>query len=202
MTMDRSEQHPDDERLAALVDADPVDAADAAVRTHVAACSRCSSVLDELSAMRSALADLPDLVPSRPMRLVPPVAEPRRSWLGTAARRLFAPVMVGGLALGVVGGAGSLSTLGSMMGASAGAAPQREVAQPAQPSAADQGQSLDTSSHGDATSDRPEPESFNAFRAPGSGAPEPIVWPLLLVVGLLLVGVALLLRFVVQPRAG
>jgi anti-sigma factor RsiW len=202
MTMDRSEQHPDDERLAALVDTRPLDEADASVRAHVATCAQCASVVDELSALRAALAELPDVVPPRPMRLLPPVEQRRRGWLAIAARRLFAPALVGGLALGVVGGAGSLATLGSMMGASAGAAPQREVAAPAAaPSAADQGQSLDTSSHGAASSERPEPQSFNALRAPGSGAPEPIIWPLLLVAGLALIGVALLLRYVVQPRA-
>lgn len=196
--MDRSQQHPDDEQLAALVDGETP----GAVREHVDGCARCAAVVDDLSALRAALVELPDLAPSRPLRLLPPVDEPPRSWLGIAARRLFAPALVGGLALGVVGGAGSLSMLGGMMGAGGAAAPQREVAQPAaQPSAADRGETLDASSQGGASTERPAPATFNAIRSPGSGAAQ-VVWPLLLVAGLLLVSGALLLRFVVEPRAG
>lgn len=194
--MEHPERHPDDERLAALVDAE----ADTSLREHVATCERCRALVADLRTLRTALADLPDIAPSRPMRLLPAVDEPRRSRVGGVARRLFAPALIGGLALGVVGGAGSLSTLGEMMAASGAAAPLREVAAP---SAGDQGKSLDSASHGGATAtQRPEPESFNAFKAPSSDVPAPIVWPLLLVAGLVLIGLALILRFVVQPRAG
>jgi hypothetical protein len=101
--------HPADERLAALGarDADAVD--DPALRDHVDGCSRCAALADEISALRAALADLPDVAPHRPLRLLPPVEpapEPRDS-LGTWARRLFAPVLTAGAALALVGTVGT-----------------------------------------------------------------------------------------------
>ena len=63
--------HPHDERLAAYADADIDARADASLVAHISACLRCTGVLDELGALRSALAELPDIAPSRPLRLVP-----------------------------------------------------------------------------------------------------------------------------------
>ena len=72
--------HPDDERLAALAGGDPEVASDAALRAHVDSCDRCTDVVRELGSLRTALAELPDLVPSRPLQLLPPVAEPRAAF--------------------------------------------------------------------------------------------------------------------------
>ncbi|HEX6473638.1 MAG TPA: hypothetical protein VF114_00960 [Candidatus Limnocylindria bacterium] len=99
--------HPDDERLAALAGDDPEVASDAALRAHVDSCDRCGPMVRELGLLRSALAELPDMVPPRPLQLLPPVAEPeaaaRGGWLG----RLAAPAMAAGLVLVVVGAIGT-----------------------------------------------------------------------------------------------
>jgi hypothetical protein len=106
MTMS-SAFHPDDERLAALAGGDPDAQADRALREHVSACMRCGSAVQELGMLRAALGELPDLVPSRPLRLLPPIPEPmaarRTRWL----RRLMAPVAAAGLVVALIGGAGT-----------------------------------------------------------------------------------------------
>lgn len=120
MTM-QHQVHPDDERLAALAGGDPEVASDAALRAHVSDCGRCSATVAELSSLRSALAELPDLVPSRPLQLVPPVAEAPASGSGAGwLRRLAAPVMAAGFALALVGAVG---TAGINLGGQAGSAP-------------------------------------------------------------------------------
>ena len=105
--------HPDPERLAALAGADPDALSDRELGAHVAACAACDGQVRELTALRSALAELPDLVPSRPLRLLPPVPEPRAAtgWR-TAFRRAFAPVAVAGMVLLLVGGVGATGALG------------------------------------------------------------------------------------------
>ena len=110
--------HPDDERLAALAGGDPEVASDAALAAHVETCDQCAGLVRDLGSLRAALAELPDLVPSRPLQLLPPVAElrapARRGWL----RGLAGPAMAAGFVLVVVGAIGSSGfTLG--MGASA-----------------------------------------------------------------------------------
>ena len=125
--------HPDDERLAALAGGDPEVASDGALRAHVDSCDRCGPMVRELGSLQAALGELPDLVPSRPLQLLPPVADPqavRGGWL----RRLAAPAMAAGLVLVVVGAIGSsgFSPLG--MASSAGASAQAPEA--AAPSAA------------------------------------------------------------------
>lgn len=105
--------HPDPERLAALAGADPDALADRDLAAHVAACESCGPQVRDLTALRAALAELPDLAPSRPLRLLPPVAEPAASsvWR-TAFRRAFAPVAVAGMVLLLVGGVGVTGVLG------------------------------------------------------------------------------------------
>ena len=102
--------HPDDERLSALASRDTDAIADAKLTAHVSSCVRCTELVNELGALRFALADLPDLRPSRPLQLVPPVeADHAVDRLGGWARRFFAPVLVSGAALvlvGVIGTAG------------------------------------------------------------------------------------------------
>ncbi len=80
MTMQHS-THPDDERLAAYASADREAVSDRELAAHISSCERCRPIVDELAILRDALAQLPDIAPSRPLRLIPPVAEPaaRRS---------------------------------------------------------------------------------------------------------------------------
>lgn len=105
--------HPDPERLAALAGADPDALSDRELGAHVAACDSCGPQVRDLTALRAALAELPDLAPSRPLRLLPPVAEPAASsgWR-IAFRRAFAPVAVAGMVLLLVGSVGATGVLG------------------------------------------------------------------------------------------
>lgn len=119
-----STNHPDDERLSALASRDAVATEDSALTAHVEACDRCTSLVGELSAIRAALAGLPDLAPRRSLRLVPEVssdagAERAGSWV----RRIFGPVMAAGATMALVGLVGTAGPLFSGMAASGGAAP-------------------------------------------------------------------------------
>jgi hypothetical protein len=102
--------HPHDERLAALAAHDTDAVADATLTAHVASCVRCTGLVDELGALRAALADLPDIAPARPLRLLPPAEAAPASTadrLGGWARRFFAPVLASGAALALVGTIGT-----------------------------------------------------------------------------------------------
>ena len=113
--------HPDDERLAAYAGADPEALADASLASHLTSCDRCRPLVDELSLLRGALAELPDLAPSRPLRLIPPVPAPALSGSGSWLRRLTAPAMAAGAALILVGavGIGATAGIGSLFGQAA-----------------------------------------------------------------------------------
>jgi hypothetical protein len=110
MTM-QHQIHPDDERLAALAGGDPDVVADADLRAHLDTCQSCREVVDEITNLRTALAELPDLVPSRRLQLIPPVVEPRAAAGGSWLRRLAAPVMAAGFGLVLVGAIGSSGIL-------------------------------------------------------------------------------------------
>lgn len=132
--------HPDDERLAALAVADPEATGDVSLSEHVAACQQCATVVSELRGLRAALAELPDpeLVPPRPFRLLPPVAEPRPSFadrVGGVVRRAFAPALTAGAALALVGVVGTTGVLQTMYQQS-GPAGAPAAAEEAAPSAA------------------------------------------------------------------
>lgn len=104
--------HPDDERLSALASRDDDAIADAAMASHVTACARCTDLVDELGALRMSLAELPDLKPPRPLRLLPaeadaPVAAGAAGWI----RRLFAPALTVGAALAMVGFIGTATPI-------------------------------------------------------------------------------------------
>lgn len=113
MTMN-STAHPDSERLSALAGADPEALSDRQLTDHVAGCTACEREVHALTALRTALTELPDLTPSRPLQYVPPVAAPapEAGWR-VAFRRAFAPMAVAGVVLLLVGGFGSTGSLGA-----------------------------------------------------------------------------------------
>ena len=126
------ERHPDEERLAALAGADPDVLADAELRAHVSACQRCSAIADELTWLRAALAELPEIAPPATLRAWTPaavaaVAGPQPSFaerlLGTL-RRTVMPAAVAGATLALVGVVGATGVLegGGAMGQAAGGA--------------------------------------------------------------------------------
>ena len=141
-----NQDHPNDERLSALASRDADATADAALTTHVPSCARCTELVSELGALHTALADLPDLQPSRPLRLLPPVEAPASAVdrLGGWARRFFAPVLASGAALALVGVIGTAApALDSMASGQAGGADtdggvMRELAAPEASAAAEE----------------------------------------------------------------
>ncbi len=220
MTMEPN-HHPDDERLAAFAGGEP----DVELRLHVRECARCRSVVDELAMLRAALAELPDLAPARPLQLLPPVAEPVPSAVDRLAgwtRRAFMPLLAAGFGLAIVG---SVGTVGSNFnfGFSAGAAP---VAAPANlgasganfggaaaPTPSAKSDSNAPGVAGQAATASPQSgRAEDASRSPGAeprvallpAAPEAprSLWPMILFAGVALIVGTLLLRWVVQPRAG
>jgi hypothetical protein len=129
MTMHNT-PHPDDERLAAFAGGDRDALDDSSLASHVTTCDRCGPLVDELSLLVGSLAELPDLAPSRPLRLIPPAwdatpAAGPRSWL----RRLTAPAMAAGAALFLVGAVGIGTTgLAGLAGKSASFGTDQEAA--------------------------------------------------------------------------
>ena len=114
--------HPDDQRLAALAASEPNAVADGPLVTHVAGCLRCAPIVEDLRTLRSALAELPDIPPSRPLRFLPPIPEPtttRPVWLGVL-RGITAPAMAIGVIMILVGAIGTTG-IGSL--GAGGAAP-------------------------------------------------------------------------------
>lgn len=135
--------HPDDELLAALAGDEPEAVTDAALGSHVAACDRCGPMVEDLRQLRSTLAQLPDVAPSRPLQLLPPVPEPAFAFVSTGAvgmgailRRLTAPAMtlaavlilVGAIGTAVGGGGAGLGGAALASGEAAQAAPGQPVA--------------------------------------------------------------------------
>jgi hypothetical protein len=229
MTMPNS-PHPDDERLAAYADAERDVVDDRSLREHLAGCARCSDLVADLTSLRSALAELPDIAPARPLRLLPPapVVTPSRGglpWL----RRLVAPTIAAGIGLVLVGGVGTAGMLGRSAGAffnareaaagspRASSAGQQPAAESSSTDSMDRGNP--SAAFGGATSPVPAPTSTapSASHAPvtvGQGGnksnnpetaptvPSATTWLTVLVAGLALILVGLVLRFSLQPRAG
>jgi hypothetical protein len=236
--------HPDEERLAALASHETDATADAALTSHVAACHRCTTVIDELGALRAALADLPDLAPSRPLQLVPAVDSvpaPAAGGFAGWARRFFAPVLASGAALALVGMIGTAGP--SLSGQAArpeagGAVAESEAAaveQAPAPAVASEpagGDSAGAAEFG-ASDEQPTAASEHAItlqdgeyeslesapaeesrqfggdsseRRDDSGALRlsagPSPWLYVLIAGVALMIAALLVRYVVVPRAG
>jgi hypothetical protein len=221
--------HPDDERLSALASGDPEATADAALSEHVASCIRCTDTVAELGALRASLAELPDVQPHRPLRLLPPVDEPapsRVDAVGGWARRFFAPMLTAGAALALVGLVGTTAPL--LGGASSGASPTSVLEQARtdsntdggayEPAASDLDHQLGGAAAGEAASPSAEPavaqplqsEAERPAAADNSGsdseaftltADRPI-WPMLLFAGVAIMIAAALLRWILAPRAG
>lgn len=147
--------HPDDERLSALAFRDTDATTDASLTAHVSSCDRCTDLVNELGALRASLAELPDIQPSRPLRLLPEVAaEPEAvDRFGGWARRFFAPVLTAGAALAMVGMVGTaLPALNGMASSAGGQADSAES----------------TVATGEAAAEAPE-------EAGGEAAPEPSI---------------------------
>ncbi len=107
-----SPAHPDPERLSALAEGDAEALADRGLTDHLAGCPSCATQVRDLAILRSALAELPDRMPPRRLQYVPPVPAPAsRGWRVTLGRA-FAPMVVAGMVLLLVGGVGATGVLG------------------------------------------------------------------------------------------
>ncbi len=207
--------HPDEERLAALAGGETDARADAPLASHVGDCTRCSDIVAELGTLCASLAELPDLAPSRPLRLVPPTQAPASDPAdGVAAwvRRLFAPVVTAGAALALVGVVGT--TMPGAMGTSDSATPDdaamelQAAGSPAGEGGAAEGggdyRTLGASAapdhEGDTHAGRegPTTEEMGDTGLPAERSP----WPMVLFSGVAVVIGALLLRWILVPRAG
>jgi hypothetical protein len=208
--------HPEDERLAALAGDDGEAGADAALTSHVADCAMCADLVAELGRLRSSLADLPDVAPSRPLRLLPPAddtQQARGDRIGGWVRRVFAPVVTAGAALALVGVVGTAAP--AMQGGADSAEPDEGAIQfeAAQSPAAGEGGAADAErdqrltaesappSEGSdtfVTREQPTAEENGDASLPAERSP----WPMVLFTGVALVIGALLLRWILVPRAG
>lgn len=223
MTMQNA-PHPDDERLSAYAGGDSGELADSSLLAHVAACDRCRPLVDELFLLRGALAELPDLAPSRPLRLIPPVwdatpATTPGSWL----RRLTAQAMVAGIGLVLVGAVGiGASGAADLLGKAAGfgavsqaTASDREVGPVAgadSPSVAPTDMrgsggppssvELQTMGSGTPATPRPTAEDNGRTDYESSNSSPDQPWLTLLIAGVGLFGISTALRFSLSPRAG
>ena len=221
MTM-QHDIHPSDERVSAFGSGDPEATADATLAAHVAGCGRCTAIVDDLARLRAALAELPDLVPSRPLQLLPPVPlapapTARFGWL----RRLATPALATGAGMVLVGAIGLSGILDGSFMAASGAAPSAENAQASERTSTDSnyegpgasrgssepavqpgspespGASPDEGNQGPPVDDG-TPGAFRPFTVEaGSG-----LWLIVLVTGVVLLAGGALVRFAIQPRAG
>lgn len=229
MTMD-PQLHPEDERLSELAARDGDAAGDAVLVAHVDACDRCRSVVHDLALLRSQLAQLPDLAPARPIRIVLPPREPAPAErVAATVRRLFAPLVAAGATLALVGavGLGSLGPggAGSAARVPAGEAPadteagsEMRAPEPdaaggepaadgeeggitAAASSEDRVTALTEEASPESAVDAPEPQQGPAA---DESASESLTapWLAMLIAGIALAAAALVLRFVVVPRAG
>lgn len=217
--------HPDDERLSALASHDTDAAADATLTAHVFSCDRCTELVSELGVLRVSLAELPDLQPPRPLRLLPPVEAEASGVdrLGGWAKRFFAPVIASGAALALVGVIGTAAPALDQMasgGADGGAevdalefaAPSAAAEEPATVTgdAAGAGgresaasplvaaeQTSPSADDSGVLSDRGDSETFV-----GEPAAERSPWPMVLFTGVALMVAALLMCWILSPRAG
>ncbi len=222
MTMEPN-HHPDDERLAAFAAGEP----DVELRLHLRDCARCRAAVDELTMLSAALAELPDLAPSRPLQLLPPVAEPVPSAADRLAgwtRRAFMPLLAAGFGLAIIGSVGTIgptfnfglagaapasALLTQDSGASGAPAAAAEIPTPSANS-----DSKGSGIAGQVATASPAQERVGAASASAAAEPQAApfreapaepprsLWPMILFGGVALIVATLLLRWVVQPRAG
>ena len=211
--------HPDDERLAAYASADREAISDRELAAHVSSCERCRPIVDELTLLRDALALLPDVAPSRPLRLIPPVPETaaRRAGVLDWLRRLAAPAMAAGAGLvlvGAIGASGLVNDLGgkavdttSMLESSNGAAAPG-VGDPRSPVPA---YSTDAEIGGRTNSPRSLASSDSATPTPSASkdlslgpvrGTDEQPWLTFLIAGFGLFGISGVLRYSLTARAG
>ncbi len=223
-----NQNHPDDERLSALA-SDDVDATtDTGLMAHVSSCGQCTQLVSELGMLRVALGDLPDLRPSRPLQLLPPVEADRGvDRLGGWARRFFAPVVAAGAALALVGTVGTAAPVLDQM-ASGGAdgggdsAAIQEFAEPAASAASEEPATLDVGAESFGSDGDVAASPLTGQKSPearDNGAPadqenargealapstpdERSPWPMVLFTGVALMVAAAGLRWILVPRAG
>ncbi len=217
--------HPDDERLSALASGDDDATTDAALSSHITTCDRCTELVNDLGALRLSLAALPDLEPSRPLRLLPPVDGPAAdAGIGAWARRLFAPALTAGAALAMVGLIGTASpalqgmasgggdsaeaageggdySTESEFDAAASEAPAAAPDEVAASAAMQEFGETDGRTAAEEASAAPlvaEDDASRATELPGERSP----WPMVLFSGVALMIGAALLRWILVPRAG
>jgi hypothetical protein len=216
--------HPEDERLSALAARETDAAADTTLVSHVMSCTRCTALVDELGALRASLAELPDMKPSRPLRLLPEVAEAPSSAdrLGGWARRFFGPVLAAGAAVAMVGLVGTAAPALDSMASGDAAAPQstsmmelegadgggEAPAAAASDAGTAEGAESDEERTGAAASDQAQGEAFSAeneaqrdLAAQQPPTDERPLWPMLLFVGLAVMVGAGLMRWIFVPSS-
>jgi len=224
-----NQDHPDDERISALASHDTDATADATLTAHVSSCDRCTELVAELGALRVALADLPDLPPSRPLQLLPPVeAQPSAAdRLGGWARRFFAPVLAAGAAVALVGVVGTAAPAldqmasGQEAGSNADSGVVQEFAAPGASAAAEEPRAAGDQAYEDAfggetassplVAERSAPDTDEAIAPSATDdlaavQQEPTAdrspWPMVLFAGVALMVAAVLGRWILAPRAG
>ncbi|HEY6608618.1 MAG TPA: hypothetical protein VI277_05420 [Candidatus Limnocylindria bacterium] len=203
--------HPDEKRLSALASRDDDATTDAALVSHVTSCIRCTGLIDELGALRASLADLPDIAPHRPLRLLPEVEATQPDRLGTWVKRAFGPLMAAGAAIALVGMVGTVAPSFSGLAASAGS----EVRDTASADlGAERVSERPEFAAGGLTSDAARPATQNGEGDGGvtngptdeaallASDEERSPWPMVLFTGVALLISALLLRWILAPRAG
>ncbi|MDQ3690575.1 MAG: hypothetical protein M3406_11180 [Chloroflexota bacterium] len=222
-----NQNHPDDERLAALASEDADATVDTALTEHLSSCDRCTQLVNELGVLRVALGDLPDMRPSRPLQLLPPVEADRGvDRLGGWARRFFAPLLAGGAALALVGTVGTATPILDQMasggaGGGSDSAAVQEFAEPAasaagEPARVGAGGAESSGSDGDSPASpltgrgspeaRDEAGTDDQQDARGESLPittpdERSPWPMVLFTGVVLMVAAVGLRWILVPRA-
>ena len=212
--------HPDPERLSALASRDTDATADASLSEHLSTCDRCTGLLEELGAIRMSLAELPDLQPHRPLRLLPEAADEPAAIdrLGGWARRVFAPALTAGAALAMVGLIGTATpALDNLAGGQDGASVEMddrdieadssgalapagdELGATADPT--DAAMPLQSETDGDGTTfggrlDSEDDQRESLQDASAERSP----WPMVLFGGIALMIAAALMRWILAPR--
>lgn len=203
--------HPDDERLAAYASADREAVSDRELAAHVASCERCRPIVEELTLLRDALALLPDVAPSRPLRLIPPVADREAPRVGALdwLRRLAAPAMAAGAGLVLVGAVGASGLVTQFGGRALDSAVQE--ASSSDSALAPGVGGLHSAVPATAT-DREGSQAGNDSASPTPSAGKDLSggstdaseqpWLTLLIAGFGLFGISAILRYSLTPRAG